>query len=137
MSMKFVEGAAESERVQLTPTAGRLKLASLRPAVSTAVDLARARGKLPSGPGEPSRMPGELPLFVGSGAHAGDVKLLKRLGIGAVLNCAPSVCSDPVAAYKVQDIAYLAIDAHDDRDFPLLSRCLKVSSAARPHVIPS
>ena len=39
---------------QMTPTAGRLRLQKLRPAVSSALDLARARGKAPSGTGEPS-----------------------------------------------------------------------------------
>jgi hypothetical protein len=121
----------------MTPTAGRVKLAQLRPEVSAAVDLARARGKLPSGPGEPSRMPGDLPLFVGSGAHAADLKLLKRLEISAVLNCAPSVCRDPVAAYKAQGIHYLALDAHDDRNFPLLKECMQVRCALNADARPS
>ena len=78
-----------SRVVQLTPTAGRVALQKLRPQVSASLDLARARGKAPSGPGEPSRFPGDPPLYVGSGAHAADVALLQRLEIKAVLNTAP------------------------------------------------
>ena len=111
----------------LTPTAGRLALQRLRPSVTASLDLARARGKT-SGTGEPSRFPGEPPLWVGSGAHAADVKLLQRLGIKAVLNCAPSVCRDPVSLYRMNGIRYSAIDAQDDRSFPLLDRCLKPAS---------
>ena len=113
----------EERCAQLTPTAGRAKLAMLRPQVDAKTDLARARG-LNAGVGEPSRFPGEPPLYVGSGAHAANVKLLKRLGIGAVINCAPSVCADPEAKYKASDIQYKKIDAHDDRSFPLLKECL-------------
>lgn len=114
---------------QLTPTAGRLRLQALRPSVSAALDLARARGRAPSGPGEPSRFPGEPPLFVGSGAHAADLKTLGRLEISAVLNCAPAVCRDPVSEYAARNINYLAIDAQDDRNFPLLHDCLLDASA--------
>ena len=113
---------------QLTPTAARLRLQKLRPSVSEAVDLARARGKMVSGTGVPSRMPGELPLFVGNGAHASDLKGLEKLNITAVLNCAPSVCKDPIAAYKTRGIGYLALDAQDDRSFPLLEKCLPAAT---------
>jgi len=101
----------------------------MRPSVSARVDEARARGKLPSGTGEPSRFPGEPPLFVGTGGHAGDVKLLVRLNIGAVLNCAPSVCKDPITLYKTAGLSYKAIDAQDARDFPLLQTCLPPATA--------
>ena len=112
----------------LSPTAGRLKLQKIRPAVSADHDLARARGKMPSDTGEPSRFPGgDPPLWVGTGAHAADIKLLKRLGIGAVLNCAPSVCIDPTDKYERQSILYCEIDARDDREYPLLKECLALA----------
>lgn len=112
---------------QLTPTAGRTRLQKIRPSVSEAIDLARARGKIASGTGVPSRMPGEPPIFVGSGAHA-DVKVLDGQGITAVLNCAPLVCKDPVAAYEQRGIRYLALDAQDDRHFAILEKCLPAAS---------
>ena len=128
--MMATEADSLSTRMQMTPTAGRAKLASLRPQIGSKLDLARARG-LDAGVGEPSRFPGhpELPaIYVGSGAHAADLKLLQRLGIRAVLNCAPVVCDDPIAAYKAGDVLYEKIDAHDDRNFPLLAECLKPAS---------
>jgi hypothetical protein len=39
-------------------------------------------------------------LYIGSGDHAADVSVLRRLGITAVLNCAPTVCEDPTALYE-------------------------------------
>lgn len=108
----------------LTPRSGRERLAALRPTVSAALDLARARGRAPAGPGAPSRLPGEPALFVGTGGHAADTRLLQQLEIGAVLNCAPSVCKDPAATYARLGIRYLALDARDDRSFPLLETCL-------------
>ena len=118
-----VEGS-ELMLMQMTPTAGRVRLQALRPQVSAALDLARARGRAPSGPGVPSRFPGEPPLYVGSGAHATEFKGLKRLDIKAVVNCAPSVCKTPKDKYKQNGIAFLEIDARDDRSFPLLKECL-------------
>lgn len=109
---------------QLTPVEGRVRLAALRPAVSGATDLARARGRLPSGPGTPSRMPGDPPLFVGSSAHACDVDGLARLGITAVLNVAPSVCRDPVTKYISRGITYFQLEARDDRTFAIIEECL-------------
>ena len=70
LEMSAISSAASVE--QLTPTAGRIKLASLRPAVDAKTDLARARGAN-AGVGEPSRMPcggdagGPPAIFVGSG----------------------------------------------------------------------
>ena len=55
--------------------------------------------------------------------------MLKRLGIRAVINCAPAVCADPVDKYKECGITYLALDAHDDRNFPLLKECLPPATA--------
>lgn len=119
---------------QLTPTAGRLALQKLRPQVSSSLDLARARGRASSGPGVPARFPGDAGLYVGSGAHASNVALLQKLEIGAVLNCAPTVCRDPKDKYKQHKIAYLEIEAHDDRNFPLLTECLaKASAFIREH----
>jgi predicted protein tyrosine phosphatase len=116
-------------RPQLTPTAGRLRLQKLRPQVSASFDLARARGKA-SSTNVPSRFPCMLcPLYVGSGAHAADLALLRRLRIRAVVNCAPAVCRAPKEKYAQHDIAYLEIDAHDDRDFPLLTRCLETTTS--------
>jgi hypothetical protein len=114
---------------QLTPTAGRLKLQKMRPSISAFQDLARARGKAAAGTNVPDQMPGNPPLFVGSGAHAADLKVIEKLGITAVLNCAPSVCKDPVTVYKHRGIAYAAVDAQDDRNFPLLERCLPKATA--------
>mmetsp|Transcript_23110 Transcript_23110/g.41341 ORF Transcript_23110/g.41341 Transcript_23110/m.41341 type:complete len:498 (-) Transcript_23110:95-1588(-) len=54
--------------------------------------------------------------------------MLQRLGIGAVLNCAPSVCADPVAKYNKARILYAEIDAQDDRSFQLIKECLKPAS---------
>ena len=119
---------AAPSRPQLTPTAGRVLLQQLRPSVSAAIDLARARGRIPSGTDEPSRMPGEPTVFVGSGAHAANLGMFDRLGVRAVLNLAPSVCRDPVDDYKARGIAYLQLSAHDDRDFPLLDNFLKPAS---------
>lgn len=119
----------ETDVNKFTPTAGVLKLQQIRPSVSAAIDLARARGKVASGTGLPDRMPGEPPLFVGSGAHAADLKVLDKLGITAVLNCAPTVCKDPLAAYTQRGISYQAVDAQDDRSFPLLDLCLPVATA--------
>jgi hypothetical protein len=118
-------------RQNLTPTAGRLKLQKLRPSVSEAIDLARARGKIASGSNEPSAFPVRdgPQLFVGSGGHAADKKMLKRLDIKAVLNVAPAVCQDPVDWYKANNIEYLSLDAHDDRNFALLEKCLGPASA--------
>ena len=113
---------------QLTPTAGRQLLQKMRPQVSASLDLARARGRAPSGPGQPSRFPGEPALYVGSGAHAADVRLLSRLQIRAVINCAPSVCKAPKDRYAASDIRYLELDARDDREFPLLASCLDRAS---------
>ncbi|GMH53785.1 hypothetical protein TrLO_g5379 [Triparma laevis f. longispina] len=63
-------------------------------------------------------------LFVGNGAQAMDVKTLKRLNIGAVLNCAPNVCKDPVKKDHMKFISYATVDAHDDSTFSILSTCL-------------
>jgi hypothetical protein len=83
---------------------GRVALAALRPPVSSRLDLARARGGIsPEGPkvDEPSRFPCQRgAIFVGRGGHALDLGLLKRLSIGAVLNCAPNVCADPESKYE-------------------------------------
>ena len=105
-------------------------LQQLRPSVAAAIDLARARGRIPSGKDEPTRMPGEPTLFVGSGrrAHAANLDMLGRLGVSAVLNLAPSVCRDPVDDYKARGIAYLQLSARDDRNFPLLDTFFKPAS---------
>jgi hypothetical protein len=116
-------------KTDLTPTAGRTLLQRMRPAVTAAADLARARANLSSGVREPSLFPGRPALFVGCGAHACDVDMLKRLGISAVLNCAPSVCHDPTTKFKSEGIAYEQIDALDDREFPIIDRCLGTATA--------
>ena len=41
-----------------------------------------------------------------------------------MLNCAPSACNDPTEEYQRQSIAYLELDARDDREFQLLRECL-------------
>ena len=75
-----------------------------------------------SGGNVPSRMPSEPPIYVGSGGHAADLKTLAKLDIKAVCNCAPSVCQDPVDAYKRQGIGYLQLDAQDTAPSP--AKCL-------------
>jgi hypothetical protein len=88
----------------LSAERGRIALAALRPKVSSRLDLLRAKGKLnPNGSkvDEPSRFPCESgAIFVGRGGHALDLGLLRRLCIGAVLNCAPNVCTDPESKYE-------------------------------------
>ena len=106
-----------SNKPPITPKAGRLQLVMIQPTRD-------ARSLAASETAGPSRFPGEPPLFVGSSDHASDVKLLKRLEIGAVLNCAPSACNDPTEEYQRQSIAYLELDARDDREFQLLRECL-------------
>jgi len=59
-------------------------------------------------------------LFIGSAAHAKDVEQLKKLGVTAVLNCAPFVSDDPVDAYEASGIAYAACEAEDFDKYPLL-----------------
>ena len=62
-----------------------------------------------------------LPLFTSD-----DFKVLKRLDIEGRRqgDCAPSVCNSPKTSYKQNGIAFLEIDARDDRSFPLLKECL-------------
>jgi hypothetical protein len=88
----------------MSAESGRVALAALRPPVSSRLDLARANGGSNvrrSGVDEPSRFPCQSgAIFVGRGGHALDLGLLKRLGIGAVLNCAPNVCADPESEYE-------------------------------------
>ena len=103
--------ANSSKTQQLTPEAARLKLQKIRLTIA---------GEEPSVTGEPSRLPGDARLFIGSSAHAADITLLGRLGIGAVLNCAPALCKDPVDEYSNSGISYGEIDAHDDHQYPLL-----------------
>lgn len=117
------QASLESKRMPLTVEQGQLRIASLRPQLSERIDLANARGRRGE-TDEPSRMPGEPAVWVGSGKHAKDVKMLRRLGITAVLNLAPSVCKDPLCAYRRAGIAYHAIDARDDKSFALLDCCL-------------
>jgi hypothetical protein len=113
---------------QLAPLAARLRLAKMRPGVDARIDLARARSRH-DGSARPSRFPGEPPIFVGSVGHAKDVEALVELGVGAVLNCAPSVCKDPRRKYEAAGIAYAEVEASDDKTFPLLQRCLPPATA--------
>lgn len=78
------EDDGTAKRGQLTPTHGRMRLQQMRPQVSSSLDLARAQGMAAAGGREPSRFPGEPPLYVGSGAHAADLALLRRLEVRAV-----------------------------------------------------
>lgn len=116
----------------LSAERGRIALAALRPKVSSRLDLLRAKGKLnPNGSkvDEPSRFPCESgAIFVGRGGHALDLGLLRRLCIGAVLNCAPNVCTDPESKYEKAGISYMSIDARDDAAFRILDSCLETSS---------
>ena len=78
----------------------------------------------------PSLMPGyegRPPFYVGSGAHAADVGILVQLVITVVLNFVPSVCRDLKTEYKKRGIAYLEIDARDNKELPLLESCLRAA----------
>lgn len=101
-------GGKSPTKHPLTALEGRKLLAEMRPSVSARIDLARARGKAAAGTQAPSRMPSAaehgFSVFVGNVGHAKDLGVLKRLGIGAVLNCAPAVCKDPVKAYRAAGI---------------------------------
>ena len=63
-------------------------------------------------------------LYVGNKFHAADVDLLVALGVTAVLNCAPSMCDDPVAEYEARGWSYAAVDAQDQSSYPLLDQHL-------------
>ena len=60
-------------------------------------------------------------IYVGNSASARAVSTLIALGIGAVLNCAPSMCKDPVVKYRKHDIRYFELDCHDNQQFNILS----------------
>jgi len=93
--------SSEVESIARGAERGRVALAALRPHVSSRLDLARARGGIASTCDEPSRFPCQHGvIFVGRGGHALDIPALQRLRIGAVLNCAPNVCADPVKQYE-------------------------------------
>ena len=62
-------------------------------------------------------------VYLGSYAHAQMLELLASLGVTAVLNCAPSMCDDPVAKYEARGWSYAAVDAQDD-SYPLLDQHL-------------
>ena len=74
----------------------------------------------------PTRRRGELApgVYLGSFAHAQNVELLASLGVTAVLNCAPSMCDDPVAEYEARGWQYLSVDAQDKERYPLLDQHL-------------
>eukprot|EP00927_Polykrikos_kofoidii_P049566 TRINITY_DN43612_c0_g1_i1.p1 TRINITY_DN43612_c0_g1~~TRINITY_DN43612_c0_g1_i1.p1 ORF type:complete len:800 (+),score=110.19 TRINITY_DN43612_c0_g1_i1:115-2514(+) len=61
-------------------------------------------------------------LLVGSKEHAADVHKLVRLGVTAVLNCAPSGISTlPLDTYKENSIRYKFTNVRrDDNDYPIL-----------------
>lgn len=117
-----VLSAPQTNRAPLTPTTGRARL-------QTIFDLSRPQGPMMLRPGGASRMPGEPALYVGSFDFASNLDELRRLGIGAVLNCAPSACTPPVAKYAAQNIEYFSVDARDDQYFNILERCLAPASA--------
>ena len=71
-------------------------------------------------------------IYVGNSASARAVSTLLTLGIGAVLNCAPSMCKDPVVKYKKHAIRYFEIDCHDNQQFNILSP--KVYDAAKAFI---
>jgi len=125
------KGATGGQLPQLTAAQGRVSLAKLRPTVDARIDLARARGKVAASTRAPSLMPAAgapFGIYVGNVGHAKSLGVLREHGIGAVLNCAPGVCKDPTRAYRAAGIAYLELDAKDDRSFPLLERCLAPAS---------
>ena len=68
-------------------------------------------------------------LHVGNAEHASDVNELKRLGVTAVLNCAPSACEGPIASYEIAGIKYAEVDAEDFDDYPLLELHLPAARA--------
>ena len=71
-------------------------------------------------------------IYVGNSASARAVSTLLTLGIGAVLNCAPSMCKDPVVKYRKHDIRYFELDCHDNQQFNILSP--KVYDAAKAFI---
>ena len=95
---------AQHYQPPLTPRSSALRLARIvRPTASSSAAASES--------GEPSRFPGEPPLYVGTAAHAADLELLERLGVGAVLNCAAkdaavlSACAEAAEAYEREGIA--------------------------------
>lgn len=64
-------------------------------------------------------------IFVGNQSNARDVENLMKMEIGAVLNCAPSVCKDPLVAYKKHGISYLELDLHDKEGFNIIEEAFK------------
>jgi len=110
----------------MTPLEGQVALAALRPTVDERRDLARARGKEAQSL-LPSLFPGTEAgpaVFVGSGGHAKDIKLLTTLGITCVINLAPNVIKSPARSYAKAGINHLALEARDDNDFNILASCL-------------
>jgi len=83
-----------------------------------AIDKIVARPSWSSHDDAPARLSDRI--LVGSAAHARDVSQLQKLGVTAVLDCAPSVSEDPVDAYKDSGIAYHKIESEDFEGYPLL-----------------
>eukprot|EP00322_Chrysochromulina_rotalis_P002142 CAMPEP_0115834330 /NCGR_PEP_ID=MMETSP0287-20121206/3628_1 /TAXON_ID=412157 /ORGANISM="Chrysochromulina rotalis, Strain UIO044" /LENGTH=299 /DNA_ID=CAMNT_0003287763 /DNA_START=57 /DNA_END=956 /DNA_ORIENTATION=+ len=110
---------------QLHPNEGMQSLKALLPPLPVAYEVAFAEGRMNSFPPQPSRMPGDPPLYVGTLSDAANLRLLQNLGIGAVLNLAPRGCKDPVERYCDCGIKYMELDARDDDTFPLLERCFE------------
>jgi protein-tyrosine phosphatase len=114
--------------MQLSSKAAQQIMASLRPPTSSGYDLQRARGLVTSGVGVPSLMPSfsdnninQPKVYVGSGAHASSIKILRQFDITAVINCAPLVCKPPLGAYKKHNIALLTVDAKDNVAYDIVN----------------
>eukprot|EP00908_Phaeocystis_cordata_P020102 Transcript_31770.p3 GENE.Transcript_31770~~Transcript_31770.p3 ORF type:complete len:282 (+),score=98.78 Transcript_31770:68-913(+) len=63
-------------------------------------------------------------LYLGSYAQAQDLELLCRLGVRAVVNCAPSDCKPPRAQYDAAGVELLCTDAKDYEGYLVVERHL-------------
>ena len=121
---------AQHYQPPLTPRSSCSKLQRIRPSSAAAE---RGRADAPTDDAEPSLFPGDLPLYVGTAAHAADAALLRRLGIGAVLNCAAkdpavvSACAEACDAYDAAGVTYAGLEARDQPDYPLLREHLSTA----------
>ena len=124
----------EQETSQLSLEEAHAQLKILR-TKGLAVYLSKTRKKRQTTPNStPSLFPtqSEENIYVGNGTSARAVSTLLTLGIGAVLNCAPSMCKDPVVKYRKHDIRYFELDCHDNSNFNILNS--KIYNAAKTFI---
>lgn len=68
-------------------------------------------------------------LYLGSKEHSADMALLRRLGVGSVLNCAATECKDPLRQYAEANVAHAEIGALDRAGYPLVVRHAEEATA--------